>query len=118
MTPLHCDEGRVIWLGRKTAGGPPGPSRIANAQALAEYQDLCPGKGRARTPGSSNQARTNLSDFIRRKAVEAAEQEVLDRCLVTIPAEDWEKFENWVQVAPKEIPALRKLASSRPAWQD
>lgn len=73
---------------------------------------------RALLEAAAGQARTNLSDFIRRKAVEAAEQEVLANCIGTIPAEDWEKFENWVQAAPKEIPALRKLASSRLSWQD
>ena len=38
---------------------------------------------------AAEQARTNLSDFVRRKAVEAAE---IDRPLgatVTIPAENW-----------------------------
>lgn len=64
------------------------------------------------------QARTNLSDFIRRKAIEAAEMDVLDHRLVTIPAEDWEKFEAWVQAPAKSVPSLRKLAASRPAWQE
>ena len=44
--------------------------------------------------------------------------EVLDYRIVTIPAEDWEKFEAWVEAPGKEIPALRKLAASRPVWQD
>ena len=34
-------------------------------------------------------ARTTLSDFIRRKAIEAAEAEMLDRSLMMIPAADW-----------------------------
>jgi len=67
---------------------------------------------------AAEQSRTNLSDFIRRKALEAAEMDILDHRLVTIPAEDWEKFEAWVSSPAKEIPALRKLAASRPAWQD
>jgi uncharacterized protein (DUF1778 family) len=67
---------------------------------------------------AAEQARTSLSDFIRRKANEAAEMEVLDYRIVTIPAEDWEKFEAWVEAPGKEIPALRKLAASRPVWQD
>ena len=42
-------------------------------------------------------AHTNLSDFIRRKAIEAAELELLTNPRpVVIPAEDWEKFEEWV----------------------
>jgi uncharacterized protein (DUF1778 family) len=62
--------------------------------------------------------RSNLSDFIRRKAVEAAEMDLIERRLVTIPAADWEKFEAWVDQPAKDIPALRALAERRPAWQD
>jgi uncharacterized protein (DUF1778 family) len=62
--------------------------------------------------------RTNLSDFIRRRAVEAAENDVLDHRIVTIPAADWEKFEAWVEAPAKDIPALHDLAAHRPAWQD
>ena len=67
---------------------------------------------------AARQARTNLSDFIRRKALEAAEMEMLDRRLVTIPAADWEKFEAWAHAPAKDIPALRELAATRPVWQD
>ena len=67
---------------------------------------------------AAEQARTSLSDFIRRKAIEAAELEVLEHRIVTIPAEHWEKFEAWVGSPAKEVPALRKLAASRPVWQD
>src|ERR1700694_5676231 len=41
---------------------------------------------------ASAQARTNLSDFVRRKAIEAAEVDVLGRRIVTIPAKDWERL--------------------------
>lgn len=67
---------------------------------------------------AAEQARTNLSDFVRRKAIEAAEMDVLDHRLVSIPTADWEKFEAWVDAPAKDIPALRKLAVSLPAWQD
>jgi uncharacterized protein (DUF1778 family) len=67
---------------------------------------------------AAEQARTNLSDFVRRKAIEAAEMDVLDHRLVTIPAADWEKFEAWVDAPAKKNPALRKLSASLPAWQD
>lgn len=67
---------------------------------------------------AAEQARTSLSDFVRRKALEAAEMDVLEHRVVTIPAEDWEKFEAWVNTPAKDVPALRKLATSRPAWQD
>lgn len=62
--------------------------------------------------------RTNLSDFIRRRALEAAENEILGHRVVTIPAADWEKFEAWVEAPAKDVPALRELAAHRPAWQD
>ena len=67
---------------------------------------------------AASQANTNLSDFIRRKAVEAAEMEVLDGRIVTIPAADWEKFEAWAKSPPKTLTGLRKLATSRPVWQE
>jgi uncharacterized protein (DUF1778 family) len=64
------------------------------------------------------QTRTNLSDFVRRKALEAAELELLDHRIVTIPAADWEKFEAWAHAPAKPVPALRELAATRPAWHD
>jgi uncharacterized protein (DUF1778 family) len=67
---------------------------------------------------AAGQARTTLSDFVRRKALEAAEIDVLNHGMVTIPAADWEKFEAWASAPAREIPALKELAASRPAWQD
>ncbi len=67
---------------------------------------------------AAEQARTSLSDFVRRKAIEAAEIEVLDYRVVTIPADDWARFEAWVTAPAKDVPALRRLAESRPVWQD
>jgi uncharacterized protein (DUF1778 family) len=63
------------------------------------------------------QAHTNLSDFIRRKALEAAELELLERRIITIPVADWEKLEAWAQAPAKAVPALRELAATLPAWQ-
>lgn len=67
---------------------------------------------------AAEQAHTNLSDFVRRRALEAAEMEVLDHRVMTIPAEHWVKFEAWVSAPPKAVPALSDLAATRPAWQD
>lgn len=64
------------------------------------------------------QARTNLSDFVRRKALEAAELALLDHRIVTIPAADWERFEAWALALAKPVPALHDLAAAGPAWQD
>jgi uncharacterized protein (DUF1778 family) len=64
------------------------------------------------------QTRTSLSDFVRRKALEAAELELLDRRLVTIPAAEWERFEAWAATPARTVPELRELAATRPTWQD
>ena len=73
---------------------------------------------RALLEQAATYARTNLSDFIRRKAIDAAEADVLEHRIVTIPAEDWEKFEAWASAPARDIPELHKLATTPPVWQD
>jgi len=75
-------------------------------------------KERELLEAAAEQSRTNLSDFMRRKAVEAAEMELLQQNRVTIPAAAWKKFETWASKPSKEVPGLRDLAKTRPAWQD
>ena len=65
---------------------------------------------------AAEQTRTSLSDFVRRRAVEAAEMEMMERRLITIPAADWEKFEAWMNEPAREIPAMKRLAAHRPVW--
>ena len=72
---------------------------------------------RAILEAASEQAHTSLSEFVRRKALEAAEIDVLERRIFTIPAKDWEAFEAWVNTPAKPIPALKKLARKQPTWQ-
>jgi uncharacterized protein (DUF1778 family) len=72
---------------------------------------------RALLEAAAEQSHTTLSDFVRRKAVEAAETEVLNRTVVTIPAKDWEAFEAWINRPPRTIPALVKLAKVTPRWE-
>lgn len=67
---------------------------------------------------AAEQSRTNLSDFIRRRAVEAAEVELVHQNRVVIPAADWEKFEAWANSPAKDIAPLRDLAEKTPAWRD
>jgi uncharacterized protein (DUF1778 family) len=66
---------------------------------------------------AAEQAHTSLSDFVRRKAIEAAELDLMERRVITIPVEDWEKFEAWVRSPPEDRPRLRELANTRPAWE-
>lgn len=66
---------------------------------------------------ASSQARTNLSDFVRRKALEAAEADLFDRRIITIPAKDWERFEAWAAAPAREIAGLKELAARPPTWR-
>jgi uncharacterized protein (DUF1778 family) len=72
---------------------------------------------RALLEAASEQARTSLSDFVRRKALEAAEIDVLERRVVTISAKDWEAFEAWAHRPPQKIAALENLARTAPKWR-
>jgi uncharacterized protein (DUF1778 family) len=54
---------------------------------------------------------------MRRRAVEAAEAEVLNRSIITIPAKDWEAFEAWINRPAEAVPALAELARRAPSWE-
>jgi uncharacterized protein (DUF1778 family) len=73
---------------------------------------------RALLKAASEQARTSLSEFVRRKAIEAAEADMLERRIITIPAKDWEAFEAWADRPPRKIAALKKLARKAPTWRE
>jgi uncharacterized protein (DUF1778 family) len=66
---------------------------------------------------AAQQAHASLSEFIRRKSIEAAEIEALDRKIVSIPAKDWEAFEAWIARPAKSVPALAELAQRIPSWE-
>lgn len=72
---------------------------------------------RALLEAASTLARTSLSDFIRRKALDAAEADVVERRIVTIPARDWEAFEAWANRPAEEISGLKDLARTAPTWR-
>jgi uncharacterized protein (DUF1778 family) len=72
---------------------------------------------RALLEAASSQARTNVSDFVRRKALEAAEIDVLERRIVAIPAKDWERFEAWAAKPARKIAGLNELARRPPTWR-
>jgi uncharacterized protein (DUF1778 family) len=72
---------------------------------------------RAILEAAAEQSRTSLSDFMRRKSLEAAETEMLDRSIVTIPAKDWEAFEAWIDRPAEIVPALAELAQRTPSWK-
>ena len=72
---------------------------------------------RAILEAASEQAHTSLSEFVRRKAVDAAESDMLERRIITILAKDWEAFEAWSREPAREIPAIKELAAREPTWQ-
>ena len=72
---------------------------------------------RAILEAAAEQSRTSLSDFMRRKSLKAAEAEILNRSIVTIPAKDWEAFEAWIDRPAEVVPALAELAHRTPSWK-
>ena len=72
---------------------------------------------RAILEAAAEQSHTTLSDFMRRKAVDAAETEMFHRGIVTIHAKDWEAFETWINRPAETIPALAELALRTPSWE-
>jgi len=71
---------------------------------------------RALLEAAAEQAHTSLSDFVRRKSLEAAEIEVLNRGVVTIPAKDWEAFAAWVDRPAEVVSGLSELARRTLSW--
>jgi hypothetical protein len=91
-----------------------------SATASSTAPGVPTGKVSGREPGARlrpGQARTSLSDFVRRKALEAAEMTMLEQPVVVIPAQDWEAFEAWADRPPEKIAGLEELARTDPAWR-
>lgn len=72
---------------------------------------------RAILEAAAEQSHTTLSEFIRRKALESAETDVLNRTVVTVPAKDWEAFEAWIARPAEVNEGLAKLARVVPSWE-
>ena len=66
---------------------------------------------------AAEQSRTSLSDFVRRTALDAAEEELMERRVVMIPADKWEALEEWMNAPAKDVSALRELAQSASTWE-
>jgi uncharacterized protein (DUF1778 family) len=48
-------------------------------------------------------ARTSITEFIRHKALDAAERDLLERQFATIAPEDWDTFEGWAHRPVRDI---------------
>jgi hypothetical protein len=40
-----------------------------------------------------------------------------ERRRVTIPANDWDRFDAWTREPAREVPALKELAKRPPTWR-
>jgi len=67
---------------------------------------------------AADTAKTNLSDFIRRRAIEAAEEDLMERRIITLSPEAWEMFEANMKEPPRRIEAVAKLMERTRAWRD
>jgi len=67
---------------------------------------------------AADTAKTNLSDFIRRRAIEAAEEDLMERRIITLSPEAWEMFEANMRERPRRIEAVAKLMERTRAWRD
>ena len=67
--------------------------------------------------GAADKTRSTISEFIRRKALEAAEMELMTRRIVSIPEEQWAAFEAMLNAPVREVPALAELARRTPSWE-
>jgi uncharacterized protein (DUF1778 family) len=72
---------------------------------------------RALLQAASMQARTTLSDFVRRKALEGAEADMMERGIVTIPARDWKQFKVWTSRPARQIAGLQDMVGKPPTWR-
>ena len=66
---------------------------------------------------AANEARSTVSEFMRRKALEGAEMELIERRIITIDVDQWEAFESRLSASAKTIPALQELFDRKPVWE-
>lgn len=59
-----------------------------------------------------------VAEFIRRRALDAAEMDVTERRIVTIPTKDWKKFKAWANRPAEEIDGLKDLTSKASTWRE
>ncbi len=66
---------------------------------------------------AADQTHSTVSEFMRRNALEAAKEALLQRTVVRLSVDQWEAFEAILNAPAKEIPALKELANRTPVWE-
>jgi uncharacterized protein (DUF1778 family) len=59
----------------------------------------------------------NRSEFMLDAACRAAEEVLLDRRLIELDPEAWERFNALLDAPPRDNPALRALLGRKPVWE-
>ena len=59
-----------------------------------------------------------ISEYVRRAALMAAENALMDRRVVETPAEHWEEFEAMLNAPPRVVPVFKELAQRKPVWEE
>lgn len=66
---------------------------------------------------AASSARVKLSDFVRRNVLEAAEEALMNRRVIEIPADQWDQIESMLTEPAKVIPAVQELSKYQPTWE-
>jgi len=72
---------------------------------------------RALLEAASKQAGISVSEFVQRKALEAAGADAIEHRVVTIPTKNWKQFEAWAAKPPRAVRGLEELARRPPTWR-
>ncbi len=66
---------------------------------------------------AAEHTRSSVAEFMRRKALEGAELELMERRVVQIAPDQWAEFEAMLAAPAKDIPALKELSQRTPVWE-
>ncbi len=66
---------------------------------------------------AAERTRSSVAEFMRRKALEGAELELMERRVVQIAPDQWANFEAMLAAPATDIPNLKKLSQRPPAWE-
>ena len=62
-------------------------------------------------------SRSPLSEFVRRSAIEAAQEDLMERRVIEIPPENWAAFEAQMNEPPRRIEAIAELMRRTRSWR-
>jgi len=66
---------------------------------------------------AADESRASISEFIRRSALDAAEDALMARTRIVIPPEGWAEIEALMEAPSEAVPELWELAGRTPPWR-